>query len=48
MLVTDREGVLMGALVRTAQPAEIRLAEATLKLVIVPYRWRKCLYCANL
>ena len=39
MLVTDGQGVPIGALVHSAQPAEIRLAEATLRTVRVSRRW---------
>jgi len=39
ILVTDGQGVPIGALVHSAQPAEIQLAEATLKTVRVPRRW---------
>jgi len=38
MLVTDGQGVPIGASVHSAQPAEIRLAEETLATVWVPRR----------
>jgi len=38
MLVTDGQGIPIGGLVASAQPAEIRLAEATLQTVWVPRR----------
>jgi len=38
MLVTDGQGVPIGALVHSAQPSEVCLAEATLKTVRVPRR----------
>jgi len=38
MLVTDGQGIPIGGTVASARPAEIRLAEATLKTVRVPRR----------
>ena len=38
MLVTDGQGLPIGGLVASAQPAEIRWAEATLRTVRVPRR----------
>jgi len=38
MLVTDGQGIPIGGMVASARPAEIRLAEATLRTVRVPRR----------
>jgi len=40
MLVTEGQGLPIGGMVASAQPAEIRLAEATLRTVRVPPRTR--------